>query len=82
MSVQLRKKPPATSLASRRGIEIIMLAHNQALHYLAIIRWGMTGGPNSPEWCTATLAREIIAAREGSAWLRERYRERGEVAPF
>jgi len=25
---------------------------------------------------------DVIAAREGLAWLRERYRERGEVAPF
>src|SRR5262245_11058332 len=35
MSLRLRKKPPAASLAHRRGIEISRLAHNRALHYLA-----------------------------------------------
>jgi len=83
MSVQLRKKPPAPSLARRRGIEVSRLAHNQALHYLAHhpltederaqlteVVYGFTGP------C------DIVLAREGLSWLRERYRERGEVAPF
>jgi len=35
MSLRLRKKPPAPSLQRRRQLEITVLAHNQALHYLA-----------------------------------------------
>jgi hypothetical protein len=31
MSLRLRKKPPAASLARRRGTEITVLAHNRAL---------------------------------------------------
>jgi hypothetical protein len=35
MSLRLRKKPPAPSYQRRRVLEITVLAHNQALHYLA-----------------------------------------------
>jgi hypothetical protein len=83
---QLRafKKPPASSLASRRPrLEIPRLAHNRALHFLANhptgdelreqlteVVHGFTGRCNEP------------LARAGLEWLRERYRRRGEVPPF
>ena len=83
MSLRLRKKPPAPSLQRRRQLEITVLAHNQALHYLA----------NHPltEDERAQLTEvvhgytgpcDVVAAREGLAWLRERYRERGGRAPY
>jgi hypothetical protein len=83
MSLRLRRKPPAASYQRRRGLQISLLAHNRALHYLA----------NHPltEDERAQLTEvvhgytgpcDVVAAREGLAWLRERYRERGERAPF
>ena len=80
MSVELRKKPPAASLARRHRLEISVLARNRALHYLA----------NHPltEDERAQLTEvvhgytgpcDVVAAREGLAWLRERYRAVGDA---
>jgi hypothetical protein len=83
MSLRLRKKPPAASLARRRGIEITVLAHNQALHYLAHHPLSEDERAQLTEVVHGyTGPCDVIAAREGLAWLRERYRERGERPPF
>ena len=84
MSLRLRKKPPAPSFQHRRHrLEITVLAHNQALHYLA-------NHPLTPDERAQltevvhgyTGSCDAVAAREGLAWLRERYLERGERAPL
>jgi hypothetical protein len=83
MSWRLQKKPPAPSFQRRRQLEITVLAHKEALHYLA-------NHPLTEDECAQltevvygyTGPCDIVAAREGLAWLRERYRERGEQPPF
>jgi hypothetical protein len=83
MWLRLRKKPPAASLERRRGLKITVLAHNRALHYLA--SHPLTADERAQLTEVAhgyTGPCDILAAREGLAWLRERYRERGEHPPF
>jgi hypothetical protein len=83
MSLRLRKKPPAPSYQRRRQLEITVLAHNQALHYLAHYPLSEDERAHLTEVVHGhTGPCDVVVAREGLAWLRERYRERGEVAPF
>jgi hypothetical protein len=81
--LRMRKKPPAPSLQRRRQLEITVLAHNQALHYLASHPLTADELAQLTEVVLGyTGPCDVGAAREGLAWLRERYRERGERAPF
>src|SRR5262249_15345491 len=81
--LHLRKKPPAASLAHRRGIEVTLLARNQALHYLANHPLTEDERAHLTEVVLGHIGQcNVAAAREGLAWLRERYRERGEAPPF
>ena len=83
MSSRLRKKPPAASFQRRHRLEITVLAHNQALHCLANHRLNEDERVQLAEVVHGyTGPCDVVAAREGLAWLRERYRERGERAPF
>src|SRR5262245_53290362 len=83
MLLRMRKKPPAASYQRRRRLEIAVLARNLALHYLA--NHPLTDDERAQLTEVVhgyTGPCDVIAAREGLAWLRERYRERGERAPF
>ena len=83
MSLRMRKKPPAPSLQRRRRLEISPLAHNQALHYLANHLLTEDERAQLTEVALGYIGPcDVVAAREGLAWLRERYREGGERAPF
>jgi hypothetical protein len=83
MSLRLRRKPPAASYQRRRGLQISLLAHNRALHYLANHPLTEDERAHLTEVVHGyTGPCDVVAAREGLAWLRERYRERGERAPF
>src|SRR5262245_21943040 len=84
MSLRPRKKPPAVSLANAVAeIEISIADHNGALHCLAhhplsederVQLTEVVHGYTGP--C------DVVAAREGLAWLRERYRDGGQTPPF
>jgi hypothetical protein len=77
------KKPPAPSYQRRHQLEIPVLAHNKALHYLAHHPLTADERAHLTEVVHGyTGPCDVVAAREGLAWLRERYRERGEVPPF
>jgi hypothetical protein len=83
MSLRLSKKPPAPSLQRPRRLEVSVLAHNRALHYLA----------NHP--LTDDVRKQLIevvhgytgrcdeaAARAGIVWMRDRDRREGKAARF
>jgi hypothetical protein len=58
-------------------------AHNQALHYLANHPLTEDERAQLTEVVHGYTGRcDVVDAREGLAWLREQYRERGERAPF
>ena len=83
MLLRLKKQPRAPSLERRHRLEITVLAHNQALHYLANHPLTQDERAHLTEVVHGyTGACDVVAAREGLSWLRERYRERGERAPF
>ena len=80
MSLRLRKKPPAASLARRRGIEITVLARNRTLYYLANHpltedeRIQLTGGSRvvlsslgDPGYCLTLQTCQTLAALSSNA---------------
>jgi hypothetical protein len=81
--LRLRKKPPAASLRSRRRLEAPRLAYNRALHYLANHPVSDEVRAQLTEVVLGYITRcDEVQARKGLDWLRERYRDRGEVPPF
>jgi hypothetical protein len=83
MSLRLSKKPPAPSLQRRRRLEVSVLAHNRALHYLANHPLPDDVRKQLTEVVHGYTGRcDVVAARAGIEWLRDRDRPGRESGRF